>query len=827
MKIYGAEIEGIGSGSFIGTSSYANNASTASYLLGSISSASYARNAETASYFVGSIESASYSAWAISSSYAQTSSYFIGSVTSASYAASASYFSGVVVTSSYSTTSSYSLHAHEASSMTTLAYNGSGITITKGKVVRINGFSVYVGGNRIPSIVVADYSTEADSDSPIGIAHDDMPNFSAGKVLIKGYHVGLNTTGSNAGDILYLGANGDWTNVEPVAPYHLVKIGQTLESAEPSGSIFIDINAGFELDELHNVKITAAEHGDLLVRSGSLFINSKQLSGSYFLSGSITGTASYSNWAESASYSYSSSHSNYSSTSTSSSYSISSSYAEAVPVQASASYSISSSFSNRSSIADLSTTSTSASYSVSSSYSDKSALADLSTTSSHSDQSTSASYYGGSVVSASYSNNSTTADSSISASYALSASWSPAGSSISSSYSVSSSYSDFAKSGSHSETASTASYLLGSVESSSYSATAVSSSYAISASWAPPSNIGGITPSVIDTSLITSDQDNYNPTGFSTATIVKLAGNNGINAITSFASQSNGTIIKLINTGSQPLYFPGDHPDGTAGNKIHVNGDYIFYPDTAVEIIYDTGSAVWYLHAGYQDQIKHTIGTLQYNMSVGSATAGDWGYFNILSTNGGGVGNYSGTSDVPPGNSFSTGTSPSGAAAGIFSKGSGPFGETNRAHISAVFYASISALSDVTNNFEIQFSLSSTVTSATKNNYSSVGVRYNDITGSGNFQGFSRSSGNVESTVDLGIKVAAAVPYSIGIELNAANSEVRFYIDGVYRGRVTSNLPGDSTMLGAKAVIVKSAGGTSRALYLHSMYARAVYPKLS
>lgn len=440
MKIYGVEIEGIGSGSFIGTSSYATNASTASYLLGSISSASYARNAETASYFVGSIESASYSAWAISSSYAQTSSYFIGTVNSASYASTASYFSGVVSTSSYSTTSSYAHLAHEATSVAILTYNGSGIEIAKGKVVRINGFSVYVGGVRLPSIVVADYSTEADSDSPIGIAHDAIPNFSAGKVLVKGYHIGLNTTGSNAGDILYLAANGDWTNVEPTAPYHLVKIGQTLESAEPSGSIFIDINAGYEIDELHNVKITSAAQGDLLMRSGSVFINSKHLTGSYFLSGSLTGTSSY---AVTSSYSHTSSHSDYASLA------LSASYAPGSPT-------VTASYSLNSGTSSLSMTTISSSY------------ANVATSSSHALNSATASYYNGSVVSSSYASTST-----------------------SSSYSISSSYSDFAKSGSHANMASTASYLLGSVASASYSATATSSSYATTASYTLNGGSGG------------------------------------------------------------------------------------------------------------------------------------------------------------------------------------------------------------------------------------------------------------------------------------------------------------------------------------------------
>ena len=61
---------------------------------------------------------------------------------------------------------------------------------------------------------------------------------------------------------------------------------------------------GYELTELHDVKTTTYSDGDLLVQSSSLWTNSKQLTGSYGLTGSLTaidggftgslfGTASY------------------------------------------------------------------------------------------------------------------------------------------------------------------------------------------------------------------------------------------------------------------------------------------------------------------------------------------------------------------------------------------------------------------------------------------------------------------------------------------------------------------------------------------------------
>ena len=54
--------------------------------------------------------------------------------------------------------------------------------------------------------------------------------------------------------------------------------------------MYVRIDNGYELVELHNVvdTTTTSSYGDLLVKSGSVWINSKQLTGSYGLTGSLT-----------------------------------------------------------------------------------------------------------------------------------------------------------------------------------------------------------------------------------------------------------------------------------------------------------------------------------------------------------------------------------------------------------------------------------------------------------------------------------------------------------------------------------------------------------
>ena len=99
--------------------------------------------------------------------------------------------------------------------------------------------------------------------------------------------------------------------------------------------------------------------------------------------------------------------------------------------------------------------------------------------------------------------------------------------------------------------------------------------------------------STITPSQITSDQDNYNPTGFDTARIIRISGDNGIRAITGFAAQDNGEEKLLINVGSYTIYLPGEHPDATAANRFISGLDCMIYPREYVTIIYDGISSRW------------------------------------------------------------------------------------------------------------------------------------------------------------------------------------------------------------------------------------------
>ncbi len=231
---------------------------------------------------------------AVSASWAPvnaTSSYALQSLSS-SYALTASFASNVPATASYALqalTASFALTASIARDLVIRARNGNNASLPAGTVVHITGAS---GDN--PIFNTASFDTELLSANTLGILAGTAATNQDVDVVVNGIVLGVNTDPANgyvAGDIIYLSSSGQFTKVQPQAPLQVVTLGQVLRAQQNNGSIYVSINNGWELDELHNVRIVSSSFGDLLVNSGSLWINSKQLSGSYGLTGSLAATS--------------------------------------------------------------------------------------------------------------------------------------------------------------------------------------------------------------------------------------------------------------------------------------------------------------------------------------------------------------------------------------------------------------------------------------------------------------------------------------------------------------------------------------------------------
>lgn len=181
--------------------------------------------------------------------------------------------------------------------------NKTGINLTEAgyQVVRISGAQ----GNRL-KVDLAKGDIDDNSLDTLGLVTENIDNNQEGFITTSGLVRGINTTGIlqgetwTDGDDLYLSpiTFGGVTNVPPTAPSHSVRLGYVVQSS-PNGSIFVKVDNGYELGELHNIidNTTTSSFGDLLIKSGSVWTNSKNLTGSYSITGSLTvsGSSTFTN----------------------------------------------------------------------------------------------------------------------------------------------------------------------------------------------------------------------------------------------------------------------------------------------------------------------------------------------------------------------------------------------------------------------------------------------------------------------------------------------------------------------------------------------------
>ena len=165
--------------------------------------------------------------------------------------------------------------------------NATGSTILKGKVVYINGA---IG--QMPTITLADADTEVTSSKTIGLTLADIPNNTNGYIITSGTFHNVNTGAFSDGNTLWLSSTaGDMVATSPPAePAHAVFIGYVAYAHNTNGKIVVAIQNGYELDELHGVKITTPLNNDTLkYDSGTgLWVNSP--SGTVTSVGLTTGT---------------------------------------------------------------------------------------------------------------------------------------------------------------------------------------------------------------------------------------------------------------------------------------------------------------------------------------------------------------------------------------------------------------------------------------------------------------------------------------------------------------------------------------------------------
>jgi len=138
-------------------------------------------------------------------------------------------------------------------------------------VVNKTGDNLLASGYKVVKVIDAqgqrlavDYAL-ADSDTnsadTIGVVFENINNNQEGKIVVVGDLTSLNTTGTLQGetwadgDPIYLSATtpGGITNIKPTAPDHGVRLGYVVYAHANQGKIYIKIDNGYEIGELHDV----------------------------------------------------------------------------------------------------------------------------------------------------------------------------------------------------------------------------------------------------------------------------------------------------------------------------------------------------------------------------------------------------------------------------------------------------------------------------------------------------------------------------------------------------------------------------------------------
>jgi hypothetical protein len=147
--------------------------------------------------------------------------------------------------------------------------NAESVSITKGQAVYVFGGQ----GDRI-TVKLASNQSDTTSAQTIGIVvTSSIAANQRGIIIVQGQLDGLSLFPTSTwadGDFVYLGATaGTVTKTKPYAPNHLVYLGYVVKaSAGSAGRMYVKVQNGYELDELHDVSAQTVSNKD------GLFYNS-------------------------------------------------------------------------------------------------------------------------------------------------------------------------------------------------------------------------------------------------------------------------------------------------------------------------------------------------------------------------------------------------------------------------------------------------------------------------------------------------------------------------------------------------------------------------
>lgn len=145
-------------------------------------------------------------------------------------------------------------------------YNNTGSAMSDLQVVRITGSQ----GQRL-TVALAQANSDANSAASMAVVTEAIANNQEGFATVAGLVRQVDTSVFAEGAALWLSPTtpGGITSTRPAAPNHAVLVGWCVRSHATQGSIFVNVQNGFELGELHDVLITSSSAYNLLRRNST------------------------------------------------------------------------------------------------------------------------------------------------------------------------------------------------------------------------------------------------------------------------------------------------------------------------------------------------------------------------------------------------------------------------------------------------------------------------------------------------------------------------------------------------------------------------------
>lgn len=310
---------------------------------------------------------------------------------------------------------------------------------------------------------------------------------------------------------------------------------------------------------------------------------------------------------------------------------------------------------------------------------------------------------------------------------------------------------------------------------------------------------------------VSSSQNNYSPTGWADADVVRLDFSSKGLEITGFASWTNTRPKRIQNVSGNFAVIPTNHTSSSAGNRVAGEADFVLPPYGSLTLEYDSASSIVRVvsHA-FNPLDLAQCSSLFYMACPGATLGSDWGLVGFLISGGNNSANPA-TTSFPTTWGIDTSTSATGASGLNLPKTQVSILTWGvPAYKVSTCWVYFPTLSDGTQTYTFETGLTANPSATTLAVNNCIIIRYSNGVNSGKFLGVVRGNTGTETTADLGVTVAANTMYVLTVCHNAANTEARFYINGAFCGVVTSGMPLGTVTIGDRSIIVKSAGITSR-----------------